>query len=391
MHQKTTTGVSRRDFLALAATLAASWRPGGAAPAAADLAAFPGGKSIRDWLGTTLVDGKYFLTSRPNLLEGAEQMLRMGTRVGKFWFEPRRAARDNPWNSRWPEMRTLVDLASSEYWQQVFQLPFSTLMLNTHSPAETGWNAGLGAAQYQQISNEWEDLVRYLYAVHGHRPLTIILQNWEGDWQVRGIGESWDPPPPDWAARCARYRRRLEARQLGVSRARGQALSGTRLQVVHAVEVNRVVDGWSGVPTVTEHVLPEVDVDLVSYSCYDAMQDAATLTRAIATIRKFARTTGPFGPGAVYLGEIGIPENLYPDRIAERWRELLGVARATDMLWVSQWQLHCNELDARLAPHPAPPVFDPRRYRGFWLVRPDGSLSETGELFQSWWQGTTAF
>jgi hypothetical protein len=343
-------------------------------------------EQYRDQIGTTLVDGRYFLTPKPNLIEGAETMLELGTRVGKFWFEPHRAARDYPWNSDWPEMATLRDLAASPYWQAVFRLPFTTLMLNTHSPGEQDWNADQPPSYYARITAEWEELAAYLYATHGDRALTIILQNWEGDWQLRGLGVLWDTPPPDWQLRCARYARRLAARQEGVNRARSAAPAGSRLRVVHAVEVNRVVDGWKGIPTMAEHVLPLVEVDLVSYSCYDAMADGPTLGRAIETIRRFARTGAIFGPGAVYLGEIGIPENVHPENITARWDELLGAALAARVLYVAQWQLHCNEPDPRTAPHPAPPLKDPRHLRGFWLLRPDGSLSETGTYFRGLWR-----
>ncbi len=342
----------------------------------------------RDWLGTTLVEGQYYLTDRPNLLEGAERMLALGTRVGKFWFEPHRAARDYPWNSDWPQMRTLRDLAASSYWRAVFALPFRTLFLETHSPAEAGWNSDPGPEREARIRAEWEELLAFLYAEHGDKPLTLVLQNWEGDWQLRGTGVLWDEPPADWRQRCDRYARRLRARQAAVSAARA-AHAGARLRVLHAAEVNRVADQWRGIPTLTEHVLPLVELDLVSYSCYDAMADGATLSRAIGTIRRFARTTGPLGAGAVYLGEIGIPEMARPERIAERWHDLLTAARAAQVHWVVQWALYCNESDSRRDPPPKPPVTDPHRLQGYWLYRPDGSLSETGRVFRSLWEHGT--
>jgi hypothetical protein len=379
--------ISRRDFLVMTAAATALplfARGGDPGPAPEATAAEAEREFYRDWLGTTLVEGQYHLTDRPALLEGAEQMLALGTRVGKFWFEPRRAARDYPWNSRWPEMRTLRDLAASEYWRTVFALPFRTLFLETHSPAEAGWNADHGPEYYARIRSEWEELVRFLYAEHGDKPLTLVLQNWEGDWQLRGLGALWDPPPPDWRQRCLRYTRRLEARQAAVSIVRAEHPRAL-LRVLHAAEVNRVADQWRGIPTVTEHVLPNVELDLVSYSCYDAMEDGATLTRAIETIRRFARTTGPHGAGAVYLGEIGIPEMAKPARIAERWHDLLAAARAARVPWVVQWALYCNESDNRRQRQPKPPVTDPRRLQGFWLYRPDGSLSETGRVFRALW------
>jgi hypothetical protein len=341
----------------------------------------------RDVFGTTLVDGKYFLTSKPNLIEGAEKMLELGTRVGKFWFEPGRAARDNPWNSDWRVMATLRDLAASSYWHSVFRLPFTTLILIAHSPNERGWNADHPEAYYQRITTDWAELVGYLYETLSERPLTIILQNWEGDWQLRGTGVLWETPPPDWHNRCVRYARRLAARQEGVNRARAAAPVGSRLRVGHAAEVNRVVDGWKGIPTMAEHVLPLVEVDLVSYSCYDAMENGLTLgprDRNHPSIR-------PHGPGLRSGGRF-ISERSVSPRTCTRNISLSAGTNCSGRRSPPECFMSHNGSSTATnsthgpLPHPSPPIWDPRYLRGFWLIRPDGSLSETGVYFRQLWQ-----
>jgi hypothetical protein len=341
---------------------------------------------FRHRIGTTLVHGKYQLTGQPSLIEGASKILELGTRVGKFWFNPSRAATDYPFHSKWPQSNTLAALASTHYWKRVFSMPFHTLMLIAESPCENGWKDDQPDSFYERISKEFEDLTSSLYQQHGSRELTIILQNWEGDWQLRGIGEKWTRPPQNWRTLCDRFARRITARQLGVTR--GREISGhhAKLQILHAAEVNRVTDLWSGIPTMTEHVLPQVEVDLVSYSCYDSMKDGPTLYRAIDTIRRYARTNGPHGSKAVYLGEIGIPENVAKENIPGRWDELIGAALAAEVLYISQWQLYCNELNPKFNPHPKPPIHEAWRLRGFWLLKPDGSLTETGKFFTSLWK-----
>ncbi|AMV40834.1 hypothetical protein [Planctomyces sp. SH-PL62] len=146
-------------------------------------------------------------------------------------------------------------------------------------------------------------------------------------------------------------RRGEAARQRGVERARAEHASGARRRVAHAVEVDRVFDGAKGMPTVTRDVLPQVTVDLASYSCYDALGTPERLASAILEIRRHARTGPLFGPGAVMLGEI-----------------------ALDATHVIQWKLYCNE------PKPGAD-----RCRGFFLVRPDDSPGETGRLFADLW------
>jgi hypothetical protein len=136
----------------------------------------------------------------------------------------------------------------------------------------------------------------------------------------------------------------------------------------------------------TEHVLPNVELDLVSYSTYDAMKDGVTLWKCITEIKRHARTTGLFGKNSVYIGEVGIPENLQPERVSERWDELMGAMLAAEVPYIAIWELYCNEPNRKKQPLPPAPIKNLDDALGFWLVRPDGSLSETGKLFTSLWQ-----
>lgn len=336
--------------------------------------------------GAAHVAGKYHLTDRPFLIEGAQKLLDLGTRLGKFWFDPGGAARDYHFNSTWNTPRTLVDLAETDYWQQVWAMPFATVLLEAHDPAENGWEREQPATFFDGVTAAYENIATWFCRKFRDREIMIVLQHWEGDWLLRGAGKSWNPPPADWQVKCERMQRWLAARQAGVAKARAAAPAGARCRIAHAAEVNRVLDAQRGIPTMTEHVLPGVELDLVSYSAYDGLKDGITLFKAIETIRRHARTAPLFGPGAVYLGEIGIPESEQPGRIAERWDEWLGAALAARVLYLAQWELYCNELNPRRQPPPSVPVKNADEVRGFWLVRPDGSLSKTGAYFQKLWQ-----
>ncbi len=338
-------------------------------------------------VGATHVAGKYHFTDRPFLLEGAARLLELGTRLGKFWLIPRDLERSYPFHHRWGRYDSLVSLARSEPYAELLAMPFETLIFEAHAPAEEPWKRpGLPASFYEAVTAEFFELTAHLYRVCRDRPVTIILQHWEGDWLLRGAGQSWNPPPPDWPAQCERMQRWLAARQAGVSRARREAPASAKCRVAHAAEVNRVPDAWRGIPTMTRAVLPGVELDLVSYSAYDGLADGVTLWRCVEDIRRHARTGPLFGPGAVYVGEIGLPENEQPERVAERWDEWLGALLAAKVPYIVQWELFCNELNPCVTPPPVPPVKDPAQLRGFWLVKPDGSLSQTGRYFHDLWQ-----
>ena len=354
------------------------------------LASLPVDFSAR--FGATHSDGKYHLTEKPFLVEGAGKLIDLGTRLGKFWFSPDATKRFYSFNSDWPETPGLMDLARSEYFQQVWQMPFKTILLTTNSPSESGWRRpGLPDSYYATITQDYFDLSAFFYRTYRDRPMTIVLQNWEGDWMLRGIGNSWNPPPPEWKERCEQMRKWIAARQAGVNQARERFGKDSKCIVANAVEVNKVADGWKGIPTVTRNVLPDVEVDLVSYSAYDGINSGNPVLfwKCLDELRQHIKTGSLFGPGAIMVGEYGIPENVAKERIRERCDEMLGVMLAKNVLFAAYWELYCNEFAGereklKLSP-PTTPVRDANLMRGYWLMKPDGSLSESGTYFHELW------
>lgn len=355
-----------------------------AAARPSQLSQLPGDFNAR--FGSAHVSGKYCLTEKPFLLEGAEKLLSLGTRLGKFWFEPARVRQSYPFHSEWGSYRTLLELARSEYFARLWQMPFTTFVLEAMAPAEEGWRkAGLPDAFYAAVTREYFDATAHFYRLFRDRAVTVVLQNWEGDWLLRGEGQEWNPPPADWKQHSEQMQRWLAARQAGVAKARAEFGIEAKCVVAHAAEVNRVDDAFKGIPTMTRHVLPGVEVDLVSYSAYDGMDGGPLhFWKCLEEIRAHARTGPLYGPGALAIGEFGIPENASPKRITERYDEALGVMLAANVRYAAHWELFCNEFAAE--GKPPTPVSDPKLMRGFWLVKPDGSLSEGGKYFSALWQ-----
>jgi hypothetical protein len=77
----------------------------------------------------------------------------------------------------------------------------------------------------------------------------------------------------------------------------------------------------------------------------------------------------------VFLGEIGEPENL-PGKteagIVDLWDWAMGVCFALDVPWIVHWELFCNEPNDGTKPNRR--VRKQEELKGFWFVRPDGSL-----------------
>ena len=94
-------------------------------------------RDLADILGSSHVAGKYSFSDKDFLNEGADVLLDMGSRVIKLWFTDQ-PGQSYPFNSQWPEVRSLVELAKTTYYREVFAKPFTTYILEAFSPARRG-------------------------------------------------------------------------------------------------------------------------------------------------------------------------------------------------------------------------------------------------------------
>ena len=337
-------------------------------------------KELRDIVGVTHVDGKYHLTDKDFLNEGAEQILTLGSRVIKVWFHnPRKSY---SFNSQWPQMNSLVEIAQSKYFRELFDKPFTTYIMMCFSFGNNAayWRNGLTSEQKLDEQRQFYELTKYLLTMYKGTGKTFILQHWEGDWLIRGnYDRNADPTPKaisgmiDW----------LNARQKGVNQARKEVGTDS-VWVYHAAEVNRVVSTMKqGRPNMVDKVLPHTELDLVSYSAWDATakysENPQILREALDFIAKNMPDSVEFGNKNVYLGEFGMPENKFP---SEKIQKVIPGAVETALDWgcpyIVYWQLYCNEFKDKKQ---KPPVKSNDAVRGFWLIRPDGSKAWTWDYF----------
>lgn len=388
----------RRQFLTQSAAALAALTP------ARSLAAAPGGLSapadierrvkaarpllggaipanLKDRLGATHYDGHYHLTNKPFLVEGAEAIHRLGMNVAKFWLCEDKLP-GYGYNSDWSAALNtgrLVDVLKHKDYVEALSQPFHSVLLEVFPLVGNKQSFFAGENNFTDEEDQFHEVAAYLIKTYGGRDITFILQHWEGDWMLRREeGGTWNQvPPAEVRRRCDAFIRFLAARQRGVERARREA-GASKCKVYHAAEVNRVWDGAKGIPTLTTHVLPHVTLDLVSWSSYDGMGSAVQTWQGIELIRQQMRPSPVFGNNAVFIGEIGKPEQEAKEAdIIEWWDRAMGVCLAMDIPWIVHWELYCNEpKDKKTKADRRPRTAE--QLRGFWLLRPDGSLSHSG-------------
>lgn len=345
---------------------------------------------IKARLGATHVGGKYFLTQEPYLIEGAKQLHNLGFGVCKLWFYKNPSGYQ--YNSNWNLSAniTLKQLAQHPYYQQAFDVPFSTFMLSTGG---SGIRSMIDVSDSGLVNEQQEyyELAKYLLQKYQDREVNFILKNWEGDWIVRG-GVSRDAqwgrvePPADADKRFANMIRAFKARQDGVNQARAE-VQNSKCKVYHSIEVNKVIDAMYGVPTLTNNVLPNVEVDMVSWSAYDATdfdKKGTDLYKGISYLRSKIKPTTYVKKPIVYLGEIGIPEmatkNL-PAEFAERWDNYLAVCLAQNVPYFILWELYCNETAKDVKIDQPNATTKETDLNGFWLLKPNGNPGYAMQYF----------
>jgi hypothetical protein len=341
------------------------------------LSAAAGAVPVRDVLGSTHAAGKYNFTGVDFLNEGADQLLAMGTRVIKVWFDPN-ATPLYPFNSDWGEPPAgLADLARHPYYQALFAKPFSTYFLEVaRREPISDFVDGMTREEVAAERRQMYELTRYLLSTYAGTGKTFVLQNWEGDHLLRrGLAPEEEPDRTRLSGMVAW----LEARQAGVSQARREN-PAPGVTVAHAVEVNLLRDAMAGKVTMANDVVPRTRADLYSYSSWDVSFDPAGLVRALDHLAAKAPDSALYGSRNVYLGEYGAAKDQVDgeeDRAAVI-RELTDAALGWGARWVVYWQLYCNE-PAHEYQTERPANED---LRGFWLIRPDGVKTRMYAGFQ---------
>ncbi|MCC6444920.1 MAG: hypothetical protein IT210_15860 [Armatimonadetes bacterium] len=334
-------------------------------------------KPVADRIGVTHVAGKYALTEKDYLNEGADALLKLGTRVIKLWCV--NPSSDYPFHSQWPPVKTMADILKAPYFKKVFKKPFSTYVLEAfpvHTPVPG--EGRYSEAEVRDAGEQMYEAARYLLTAYRRTNKTFIFQNWKGDWAAREKTDLAVDPTPEALAGMERW---LNARQDGLDRAKRE-VGEKGVRVYHAAEVNLVKIGMEGRPSVTTDVLPKTRCDLYSYSAYDTLTDRELFKKAVAFIRSKAPDSRAFGENNVYIGEFGWPEmDFNPQEALQHVRNVVEASLEMDIPYMLYWELYCNEPRNGGAPKGSRPAND--QCRGFWLIRPDGSFSPVYDYFKS--------
>lgn len=351
-------------------------------------------RPVSEVVGITHCDGRYNFTDKPFLREGADEILKLGSKCIKVWFND--VARKYSYNSKWPanvNSLSYVDLAKTTYFKELFDMTFKVYSLEmTDGNLEINWRDGISKSELKIVSDAYYAFAKYLLTAYRHTGKTFVFQNWEADGHLdtRNHTEAETKIAIqgmiDWT----------NARQDAVARARKE-IGMEGVAVANAFEVNMVLDNWTPPPYAIDVVVPYTHNDLYSYSSYAsrALDKLNTITRILNYIKTKISPSKMYGEHNLMIGEFGYEERRFPytksvnDSTAND--QLISIRTQLEYLlnwgviYVFDWEIYCNEIADKNTPVGVA-VHDNNQFKGFWLRRADGSYTPTYDYFRALFQ-----
>jgi hypothetical protein len=260
-----------------------------------------------------------------------------------------------------PAIQSLTDLARQEpSYRRVFAMPFAYYVIWTYAFTPRWWQKGFSPEEQEKEYREIYDLVAHLLTTYNGSGKTFYLGHWEGDWHLRpDLNTQTDTGvTPESLQGMANW---LNTRQRAVDDAK-RRIPHRRVQVYHYTEVNHVSNvSLAGRPSLTNSVLPRTNVDFVSYSTYDSLDDIPhKLPRALDYIEAKLPAKPGIAGKRVFIGEYGFAAHTYPEAERDRRsRQVMRLGLEWRCPFVLSWAMYNNEFSNGVE-------------NGYWLIDDHG-------------------
>jgi hypothetical protein len=305
-----------------------------------------GAEAFNYIIGTQAIGGRYHFTPDTPLVESAKLIRELGSNAMKFTMSASGSFGSDKGNvpERDPSVKSLTDLAAREpSHKAVLDMPFSHYFIWIY-PLGCKTSAGTFAeADHDREYREVYDLACHLLRSYSGTAKQFFLGHWEGDWHLR---PHFDPNQPFPEGSGERFTAWLRVRQRAIDDAKRDTPHG-KVAVWHYTEVNLVAPFLNGGQCLTNSILPQVDVDYVSYSSYDSLQRGIRddLFAALNHIESKLRPKPGIAGKRVFIGEYGFPTRRYSAN-EQNWKTIQTMRAAIEWgcPFVLYWELYCNEV-----------------------------------------------
>lgn len=301
-------------------------------------------------LGTQGIGAKYKFSNESALVEQAKHIRAMGSNILKIslgkkalktYELPHKKAKN-----------TLELFQNTGDFKQVFDMDFKYVFAWVHTLTNVQWKKRFNREDEEEIYNEMFDFVSFLLQEYAETNKTFLIGNWEGDWLIHPNYNRKISPSKSHVKNMTKW---LQTRQRAIDDAK-QKSPYKNVSVYHYVELNLALKGMKGETCIAESILPNINIDLVSYSSYEAIKKKSyrekkeTLKSVFNYLEKQLKPKKdlPF-ERRVFIGEYGYhakkskPQTL--DKQYRETKEIMQISLELNLPFALHWEMYNNEYD----------------------------------------------
>lgn len=298
-------------------------------------------------LGTNGIGGKYKFSNESKLLEQSKHIRGMGSNIIKISL-----GKKSPISYGLKNIgaKTTLELFKSvPDYKMVFDMDFKYVMAWVHTCTGIKWKQSINNYEEKQLYNEMYEFASYILKEYNNSGKTFMIGNWEGDWLLHPNYNRYVNPPQNHVDNMTKW---FQIRQKAIDDAK-EKVKHENVELFHYIEVNLVQKGMMGNTCIAKDILPNVDVDLVSYSSYESIKRKKYLEKKIILEEIFKYLESQLKPKEnlpfsrrVFIGEYGYHANEKPKSQKEQYeetKEVMEISLELDLPFALHWQMYNNE------------------------------------------------
>lgn len=335
-------------------------------------------------LGTNNIGGGYQFTDS-KLIEQSKHVRGMGSNILKISLG-RKAPKS--YNMKSVEANTTLELFKAiPEFKNAFDMDFKYIFAWVHTLTDVKWKEGINKMEEQKLYDEMFEFAEYLLTEYNNTGKTFMIGNWEGDWLLHS-GFNRDMTPPK--IHVDNMTKWLQIRQRAIDDAK-KKVNHNNVEIYHYLELNLALKGMAGKVSVASHVLPNVNVDFISYSSYESIKNKRYIEKKIILKEIFEYLENQLQPKEglpferrVFLGEYGYQANRkYPKSLKKQYnetKEIMQISLELNLPFALHWQMYNNEYDKKN-----------NRSKEMSLISEDGEKRPIYYLHQEYYKKMNAF
>ena len=299
-------------------------------------------------LGTNSFPSNYHFSDDSSLIEQAKQTRALGSNIFKTSISEKRLKN---YGYKITDAKNIMDVIKLiPDYDKIFEMDFKYYFFWLHTATGIKWKTGINEEQEKILYKEMFDFTSYILKKYNNTGKTFMIGNWEGDWLLHGEGNRDTTPSKETVENMTKW---LQIRQRAIADAKNKSKS-VNVNVYYYIEVNLALKGMEGGTCITKDILPNVDVDFVSYSSYEASKkkDYQTNKEILSKVLNFIE--GQLKPKEglpfkrrVFIGEYGGQAfDEKPQTHLKQFdnvRDIMQIAIEEDLPFALHWQMYNNE------------------------------------------------